>query len=334
MNPTATRIDVHHHMVPPDYVAVLTQHGITGTGGVDFPTWFPQQSLTLMDRQGIATAVLSLSAPGVFIGDVALACDLARRCNDYAAQCVASAPHRFGAFATLPLPDIGGALREMEYALDVLRCDGIVLLTNYGGHYLGDPAFDEVFAELNRRKTVVFIHPTVSIGDAIPQGNDSGSPIPLPSATLEFPFDTTRAVAYLLASGTLQRSPDVRFILPHAGGTVPYLAAKIATGAVWGKSGSWQQLLEQIMRGLTQLQNLYYDTALSANPFQLGPLQSFTSPTHILFGSDYPWANEAITAANVQGIETFQQFDDQSRQRIRCENALSLFPRLMGQGSS
>lgn len=131
MTPEPLRIDVHHHIVPPEYVAALTAIGVKGGGGIEFPHWDPQRSMNMMDRQGIATAITSLSAPGVYFGDRALARDLARRCNDYSANLVHRYPQRFGAFATLPLPDVDAALLELVYALDTLHLDGVVLLSSY-----------------------------------------------------------------------------------------------------------------------------------------------------------------------------------------------------------
>jgi 6-methylsalicylate decarboxylase len=328
------RIDVHHHIVPPEYAATLTAFGVKGGGGIDFPHWDPQLSLNMMDRQGIATAITSLSAPGVYFGDRALARDLARRSNDYSANLVHSYPQRFGAFATLPLPDVDAALLELEYALDTLHLDGVVLLSSYEGQYLGDPAFDAVFTELNRRKAVVFVHPDVPPKDRV-------SPIPLPVGTLEFVFDTTRAVVNLAARGTLMRCPDMRIILSHAGGTVPYLAERIAgiismvdrEGRPLTIQGieEVQQILGEMQSVTASLQRLYYDTALSASPYIFRALQELVKPAQILFGSDYPWADEMIAAFTVRGIEHYDGFDDQMRRTIERENALALFPRLKEQ---
>jgi predicted TIM-barrel fold metal-dependent hydrolase len=335
MTQEAFRIDVHHHIVPPEYVAALTSLGIKGGGGVDFPPWNPQSSLNMMDRQGIATAILSLPTLDDYLGDHALARDLARRYNDYCANLVYRYPQRFGAFATLPLPDVNAALLELEYALDTLHLDGVILMSSYEGRYLGDPAFEPVFTELNRRKAVVFVHPTVP-------PNDRVSPLPLPVGTLEFVFDTTRAVVNLAARGTLGRCPDLRIILAHAGGTVPYLAERIA-GAISmvDREGrpltiqgieEVQQILGEMQSITASLQRLYYDTALSASPYIFRALQELVTPAHVLFGSDYPWANEMIAAFTLRGIENDDGFDDQMRRTIERENALALFPRLNEQG--
>ena len=140
------RIDVHHHFVPPEYVMALARIGVIGAGGEDFPDWSPEQTLAMMDQQGIATAILSLSAPGVFFGDRSLAHDLARMTNEFAVRMVRDNPHRLGFFATLPLPDVDDAALELDYAMDTLHADGVILLSNYAGQYPGDPAFEPLFA--------------------------------------------------------------------------------------------------------------------------------------------------------------------------------------------
>ena len=310
------RIDVHQHILPPEYLSALAKLGITLGGGSPLPTWSAwnvQSTLELMDRLGIATAITSIPEPGIYFGDRRFARDLARRCNDYSARLIQEYPHRFGAFASLPLPDLDAALRELEYALDTLKLDGIVLLSSIEGRYPGDPAFDELFTELNRRKAVVFLHPTVP---AI----NSGLKLDLPPFLIEFVFDTTRAVVNLVYSGTLERCPGIRFILAHAGGTVPYLAFRISMG---------QAILPGAPQGvLTYLKRLYYDTALSANPHVLRSLQELVDASHILFGSDYPFIPESVTAYNMQGIENYDGFYEQARRAVERESALALFPRL------
>ncbi|HVB76040.1 MAG TPA: amidohydrolase family protein [Ktedonobacteraceae bacterium] len=307
------RIDIHQHFLPPAYLAALAQRAISAGGGRPFPEWDAQSTLELLDRHDIATALLSISEPGVSFGDHAFASDLARGCNEYAAQLVRDHPSRFGAFAILPLPDIDLALRELEYALDTLRLDGVVLLSNCDGHYPGDALFDELFAELNRRKAVVFIHPTVPAINRHLQ-------LDLPPFLVEFVFDTTRAVVNMLYSGTLDRCPDIRFILAHAGGTIPYLAQRIAMGQI---------MLPGAPQGtLTYLKQLYYDTALSASSFVLRSLHELVDASRILFGSDYPFAPELMIGFTLRGIEAYDGFDDAGRALIEGENALALFPRL------
>ncbi len=211
----------------------------------------------------------------------------------------------------MPLPDEGDALRELEYALDTLSLDGVALVTNVAGRY--PAAFPELFAELNRRKTVVFMHP-----DAPPGEQPDPS---VPAFLAEFVFETTRAVVNLLFSGTLERCPNVRLILSHAGGTVPYIAMRLVTGQFL------PGLQEKVPQGvLAYLQRLYYDTALSAAPFALRSLQELADPSHILFGSDYPFAPELAAQMTFAGLEEYNGWDPATLKAIYSGNAAPLFP--------
>jgi predicted TIM-barrel fold metal-dependent hydrolase len=330
------RIDVHHHMLPAQYVQELANVGVVESGGVAFPHWTPEDSLAAMDRNGTHTALLSVSSPGLCFGNAAKNRDGARALNEFAAACVRHWPERFGFFATLPLPDVEAAHAEIAYALDMLHADGIGLLSNYAGVYLGDPRFETIFAELDRRAGVVYIHPTVFTGSEIPAATHAGSPIPtLPGFMLEFVFDTTRTVANLVLSGTVKRYPHIRFIISHAGGTIPFVAHKIVTGALllagsdkMIRGDHEQEIQEEVFR---QLQGFYYDIALSANGHALSSLQQLVPPSQILWGSDYPMAPEWITRSTVHGITTYTGFSEQDRQKIASDNALKLFPRLQTQ---
>ena len=271
----------------------------------------------MMDRQGIATAVTSVSAPGVHFGDDAAARDLARRCNELSAKLVADHPTRFGAFAVLPLPDVKGALLELEHALDVLRLDGVVLLGSQSdGRYLGDPRFDDLMVELDRRGAVAFVHP------AVPKSSES-LPLDIPGAAIEFTFDTTRAALNLVWNGVVDRCPNVRFILSHAGGAIPYLAYRISL------IGGLPQARARMPQGpLVALKRFHYDTALSASPLPLRSLQELVPPEQILFGSDFPFAPELVTRASVDGLASYPGFDAAARARVERANALALLPRL------
>ena len=307
------RIDMHHHILPPDYLSAVAAAGITAGGGRDFPEWSPDVSLALMDRHGIEKAMVSISSPGLYFGDPGAARDLARLCNEYSAQLIRDNPGRFGAFAALPLPDIDASLTELAYALDVLGLQGACLLTNYGGAYLGNPQFAGLFDELSRRKCVVFVHPDV------PPGSDSLG-LSAPAFMVEFVIDTTRTVSDLLFSGTLERCPDIRFILAHAGGTIPYLALRLTLGQFL------PGLQDKVPQGVvTYLGRLYYDTALSASPYALRSLQELVEPSQILFGSDFPFAPELATMATIEGLRSYDGFDDQVLKEIERDNALSLF---------
>ncbi len=316
MSEEQPKIDVHHHVAPPEYVSALAARGITSAGGRPFPIWDLEENLSFMDRHGIETAMLSVSAPGVFFGDLGLAKELARACNEFLAGLVNAYPRRFGAFAVLPLPDVEASLDELAYALDTLGLDGAGLLSSVDRRYMGDPAYGALFDGLNRRRAVAFMHPHTPDEDVPPGMN-------IPSSLIEFVFETTRAVATLLFTGTLERCPDLRLILPHAGGTVPYIALRLSLGQFW------PGLQEHVPRGvLAYLQRFYYDTAVSAAPFALRSLQELVDDSHILFASDYPFAPELATVATIGGLEGYDGFDAAVLASVYRGNALGLFPRL------
>jgi predicted TIM-barrel fold metal-dependent hydrolase len=306
--PQPDRIDVHHHILPSVYTSALAKIGITSAGGVPLPNWNAQKSLDVMDRNGIATAITSISAPGIYFGDFEFSKDLAKRCNEFSADLISDNKMRFGGFAVLPLPDVKAAVNELEYALDVLKLDGVVLLSNVDGHYLGTSKFDDLYSELNRRKAIVYIHPTVPANGKFPK-------MKIPTSVEEFVFDTTRAISSLILNKPLKRFPKIRFIVSHAGGTAPYIA--------WRMS-----LLDYRVHTdtINDLKRLYYDTALSASPYALRSLQELVNPSHILFGSDYPFAPEIITRMTISGLNTFNGFDEKQLRGINRENAIDLFP--------
>ena len=308
---TPVNIDVHHHIVPPVYKSALAKIGITSFGGLPFPTWNAQKTLDVMDLRGIATAITSISSPGIYFGDKQFAIDLARQCNEFSANLISDHETRFGGFAVLPLPDIDAALKELEYALDILKLDGVVLYSNVDGFYVGTSEFDELYADLNRRKAIVFIHPTVPAQDKFPA-------MDIPPSIMEFVFDTTRAIANLIVNKTIKRYPDIRFIVAHGGGTAPYIAWRIS-------------LLDYLLYTdtINDLKSLYYDTALSASPYALRSLQELVAPAHILFGSDYPFAPEMAISLTIYGLNSFDGFDEKELSEINRENALDLFPQFV-----
>ena len=305
-------IDVHHHLLPPPLVDVMDAAGMVEVAGRELPEWSPQLSLEVMDRQGIDTALLSVSATGVHFCDDAEARWLARACNEYGAELVADHPGRFGYFASLPLPDLDGSLAEVEHALDVLGAEGFVLQSsNSDGSYVGDARFDPLMAELDRRAALVFVHP------AIPR---TPMPTPIPAFAMEFPFDTTRAAFNLAYSGALERYPHITCILSHAGGTVPYLASRFSL--LWLVD---PELAERAPQGaVAYLARLYYDTALSANPHALSSLVELVGWDHVVFGSDFPFAPELAAQLSIASLEGDGRFDAESLELVRRRNALGL----------
>jgi predicted TIM-barrel fold metal-dependent hydrolase len=304
-----TRIDVHHHYVPP-----LQGEAKKRTNSQP-PKWSVQASLDDMDKAGVKTAVLSLVEPGVWFGDVEQGRKLARDSNDYAMELRKDHPGRFGLFAALPLPDTEGSLREIEYALDVLKADGIGLFTSYQGKYLGDPSFVPVFEELNRRKAVVYTHPTqpVCCTNMI-KGVQTG--------TIEYATDTTRTIASLLfgEGGTAFRCPDIRFIWSHSGGTLPFLIGRFIR----------QQMVNKDPRmpdgPVPIVQKYYYEIAQGNLPGQFAALLKLIPVAQLMFGSDFPFreGTEAMDGLNNYG------FSDAERASINRGTALKLMPGLAG----
>jgi predicted TIM-barrel fold metal-dependent hydrolase len=311
---TPGRIDVHHHLAPPRWIAdvVLGRN----TGQRPLADWTPQRSIEDMDRGGVATAIVSISEPSVWFGDNVAARALARECNDYAALLAVDHPGRFGQFAILPLPDVEGSLREIEYALDTLKADGICLMTSYQGKYLGDPAFAPVMDELNRRKAVVFTHP-VRPECCLNLLPDVAAPV------LELAADTTRTVASVLFSGTATRCPDIKFIWSHGGGTTPFLAMRLVNWA-----NARKDLKPRLPDGpLAALRKFYYDTAQAAHPYALASLLRLVSASQVVFGTDFPFVTAAATA---QGLKDFGLAGNDLA-AIERGNAAALLPR-MGAG--
>ena len=276
-------------------------------------------AIAAMDELNIGTAVLSVSSPGVHFGDDAAARALARIVNDAGAQTVSDHPGRFGLFASLPVPDIDGALSEIDHAFDTLEADGVVLLTNCQGVYLGDSRLDPVFAELNRRNAVIFIHPTSPFCPAC-----HGSGLDLPRPVIEFLFDTTRAVTNLILSGTLAKFPDIQVIVPHAGATLPVMADRII-GLVPAFMPEQNVSKEQIF---ASLRRLHYDLAGFPLPRLLNALLDIADTDRILYGSDWPFTPVRIVTEIIEQIDNTELLDDPTREKIYRANALALFPRL------
>jgi 6-methylsalicylate decarboxylase len=301
---TPLRIDVHYHGNSPGFIAAIKAHN---TGQAALMNWTPTKALEDMDRDGVATVIMSTSEPSVYFGDAAAARALARECNEYFARLVSDHPTRFGMFATLPLPDVDGALREIEYAFGTLKADGACFMSSYEGKYLGDPAFAPVMDELNRRKAVCYTHPfRGGMINMLPEGRALG-------VTLS--TETTLTIQSILYTNTAMRCPDIRFIWSHGGGTAPYITSRL--GAAVGPDGKPNT-------NLAALQKFYYDTAQAFNPYTLATLTRVVPMSHILFGTDYPFAQAATVA---KGLADYG-FKPADLRAIERDNALELFPRL------
>jgi 6-methylsalicylate decarboxylase len=302
-------IDVHHHVFPPEFMAMARSRSVSPA---IIEQWTLQRSLDEMDRNGIQTAITSITQPGVWFGEVEPSRTLARACNEYMARLAVDHPGRFGFFAAIPMPDTEGSLREIAYALDVLKADGIGLITSYGDKWPGDPSFAPIFDELNRRKAVVYFHPT---------GPDCCRAL-MPNVTpnfIEYPHDTARAITSLLFSGTFIKQRDIRFMFSHAGGTLPVLAGRISQLA------SAKDHAEKMPQGLDfELQRLYYEVANSANRSAIAALHDIVPLSQIMLGSDYPYVPIGVTNDGLNSLG----FTAAELRALRRDNALKLLPRL------
>jgi predicted TIM-barrel fold metal-dependent hydrolase len=307
------RIDTHHHIVPPAYRKALQKAGIDDAGGRAVPDWSVDAALETMAALNVGTGIMSVSAPGtMFLPNPADAASLARDVNDFAASVVESSPDRFGFFATVPLPHAEESTAEAVRALDELDADGIVMLANNAGTYVGEEGQDDLYAALDARSAVVFIHPAELPGPSVP-GNT-------PWAT-DFMLDTTRA-AYLLVRNEIRRKyPNIRFILSHGGGFVPFTSHRMAL-AIFADTG------RAIDETLDELSSFYFDSALSSTAAALPSLLAFAKPGHITFGSDFPFAPLAVSQYFADGLEKYDGLDGDARDAIDRTNALALFPRL------
>jgi 6-methylsalicylate decarboxylase len=301
-----SRIDVHHHLSPPAWVAALKK------AGLDTPftnNWTPQRSLDDMDKAGVATAIASVVIPGVGFLGAKEAADVVRASNEYAKKLAQDHPGRFGLFAMLPMPYPDECLREIEYALDTLHADGIVLLTSYDDKFLGDAKFAPVMDELNRRKATVYTHPNAPVCCV-----DFGG---VPQVIIEYGTDTTRTIASLIFSGTTARCPDINFIFSHAGGTVTALTERFSVQLIAQpkfKSFTTDGVMSELRR-------FYYDTAQASNPIAMASLTKMVAVSQILFGTDYPYRT---SEEHVRGLAAV--FGPEDIKKIERENALRLLP--------
>jgi 6-methylsalicylate decarboxylase len=314
--PTPHRIDTHHHIFPPKWLAEERDRILDGAQAVPREqqlNWSPTVAIEGMDAAGTATAIISVSTPGVWFGNAEQSRRLARIVNEYGAGMCRDYKGRFGMFAALPLPDVEGSLREIDYALDVLKLDGIGLMTSYGDTWPGNPKYAPVFDELNRRKAIVYFHPTApTCCNTLVPG--------IASAVIEFPTDSTRCVTNLLFSGTFTRCPDIRFIFSHGGGTLPMLAGRIASGTRFNP-----KFAERLPNGaIYELKKLYVDTASAFFPYSWAGIMQMPGPGHILFGTDDPYVKVVETDEGLAALK----LSGKLRAAVDRANALALFPRL------
>lgn len=311
---TPLTIDTHHHILP-DFFWRETENAQVPVGGLAPLRWSKETSISFMDDAGIDVAVVSLSTPGVHTGDSAKARALARRCNEFMAELIQERPDRFGGFACLPLPDVDASLKELAYALDVLKLDGFVLFTNSVGVYLGDSSLEPVFEELERRQTVVYVHPN-------PSPDAAAHSLGLPDNLLDFPTDTNRAVAQMHYTNRFARTPNVKYIFSHAGGSIPYLAARFAIIDEMGFVGG----SEQRGSAAEMFRRIYWDTALSASNPVLRMLHDVAGVDQVLYGTDFPYLRRDLAVNTNRWILESSELSDSERQGVLGSNASRLFP--------
>jgi 6-methylsalicylate decarboxylase len=307
------RIDIHHHLSPPAYIAAANAANI---GEPLMKSWTPEKTLQDMDTAGVAVAMLSVTTPAVTFMSGEAARKLARECNEYAARLRADHPGRFGNFAMIPLTDLDGSLQEISYALDTLKADGIGLMTSYGDKWLGDPLFLPVMEELNRRRAIVYTHPTTAsccvnlVKTQQPQ-------------MIEWGTDTTRTIADIIFSGNAQKFRDIRWIFSHAGGTMPVLIDRFVRNPLLVPSAK----ATAPDGTLAELRRFYYDTAQTSNKAAMSALSALIPVSQIVFGTDFPYRTgiEHVKSLREAGV-----FTEAEIMEIERGNALKLLPRLVG----
>lgn len=310
------RIDVHSHYVPEFYREALIAAGHSEPDGIRFiPDWSEEAALAAMDKIGVRKAYLSISSPGVYFGDAAAAATLARRVNEEGARLANEHPERFAFFASTPLPDIEATLTEIAYAFDELGAAGVVFETNFDGLYLGDDRLAPVYAELNRRRAVIFLHPT---SPAAPCGGWE-SALPYPRPMMEFMFETTRSVTDMVLSGTLDRYPDIEMIVPHAGATLPLLASRI--DVIGGRIAQQEEPMHKALK------RLHFDLAGMPLPDMLRALLEVTEQSHIHYGSDMPFTPFFEVERHAAALDETALLDAASRSGIMAANTEALFDR-------
>jgi predicted TIM-barrel fold metal-dependent hydrolase len=322
----AHRIDLHSHFLPPDYRAHLIAHGQAA------PEWSVAAQLEFMDAWGIQKSVVS--APQYFhFGDLAETRAVARAVNDAGRALLDAHGERFAVHATLPLPDVSASIAELSYAFDTLQLDGgVMLFTQYEGTYLGDPAYEGLYADLDRRGSVVWVHPS------FPQEDPVG---PFADHVPEFPFETTRAATTIIYKGLLERYPNIRWQLSHAGGTLPFLLTHSAFGQ---ELPYCSDLAAEPQGPFAAARRFFYDTALGASEEQLLALEHLTGSPGIVFGTDWPftdwmfapdarrrapWFSDVLPADGDPEPALSRAFAGPECLSIERENALALYPDLI-----
>ena len=313
-------IDVHHHIVLPEYEKALVRSGAADPSRPLRKNSNPQDALRSMAELGIDAAIINpLSVAGVHHGDDANAGYLTETTNEALAKFISFAPDKLGFFATLPVPDVDSALRQMEYALDTLRADGVILLSNQNGFYVGDPTFEPLYAEMNRRSVAVFVHPA--------------SPAYAPTlrlklwpAYIEYPFETTRVATNLIYNGVIARYPRIKWIMAHAGGALPYLGVRLRL--MEESDRAVPPFIERHPEGIAPyLKAFYFDVAIAGGAAPMAALTEAADPSHILYGSDWPYLEREFVVDQLSTLVDLPQFQGERFAPLEWRNAAQLFAR-------
>ena len=307
---SAQTVDVHTHIIIPEYVEVLKAHGAELEETFPLPAWDAGRHIAFMDSAGIRTAVLTMPAPQPYYDDAEESAKCIRRVNEVSARVKQQYPGRFKFCAALPLPDVDAAIREAIYALDTLGADGVKLATNSRGQYLGDKALDPLMEVLNERHAVIIIHPHRPT--PYPEKIIATTPL----AMYEYPAETTRAVVNMLSRNVLVRYPNLKVVVPHCGSFLPLALPRM-------KSILTAMVAQGYMQPIDwdgNLSRLYYDLAGSPILEVLRSLLTITTPDHILYGSDYPYLPDAVLKANLQRLK--QTLASDKELASRCEDIL------------
>jgi predicted TIM-barrel fold metal-dependent hydrolase len=304
------RIDVHAHIVPPSWLNAME---VIGRNDARLANWSPQKMIEDMDQGGVATSILSMTTPQVTPLGKATAVRLSRESNEYSKKLESDHVGRFGTFATLPLPNIDESLKEIAYAFDTLKVDGVGIMTSYRDKWLGDATFTPIWAELNRRKATVYTHPTVA-NCCVNLVSGVGE------STVEFGTDTTRSIASLILSGTSQKYKDINWIWSHGGGSLTSFAERFLIQVVSTPPYKGKFTRESMQ---AELDRFYYDTAQISNAVTLDALAKLVPISQIVYGTDFPYRT---AADHTKGVNDHFKGDD--LKKVDRENALRLLPRL------
>jgi predicted TIM-barrel fold metal-dependent hydrolase len=310
-------IDAHQHVTPEVYRTALESIGIKGSGERPWPESSPATLIEAMDRTGLTAAAVSVASPGVYFGDIAFTRRIVRAVNDDLTRIVAEHPRRFAAVGLVSLPDIDAALADLSHALDTLKLDGVLLLTHTGDRYLGHAEDAPFYAELDRRRAVVLVHP-------VRPKTTGWAQFSFPDGYSELAFETYRAIANLHWNGMFTRFANIRWVMPHAGGVTPFLAFRFSG------MDDIPSVRERSPEGVAAtLKRLYYDIAQATHPAPLRALLEVADPSRILFGTDFPFArNIGVIEQSIAAVDEFDGFDAALRHKVMRDNALALFPRL------